>query len=140
VATPPSPVAAATEAGPGNDAKGAKGTPPDHEWVLDFTDRRGRKWSGKFKAHALTIRDRMTVGVTRGRLAQGVPLQSLDNGTLEQLEVQAHLAVAIDDAPPWWNAVMDGKDAYAFDVLGAVYEEVAKHERRFWGAEPKAGS
>jgi len=133
--TPMDAAKASIDAGPGNDNKGAKGILPDHEFVLDFLDRRGRKWSGRFKVHALTIRDRMTIGVTRGRLAQGVSVQALDSATLEQLEVQSHLAVAVDESPPWWSAIMDGRDAYAFDVLGAVYEEVAKHERRFWGAE-----
>ncbi len=126
--------AVAGDSGPDMDAEGVGNLKPEHEFVLDFVDARGRRWNGTFRSHVLTVRDRIQVGATRARLAGGVAPVALDAETLTLLEVLAHLAVAVDDCPPWFD---DTLSLYAQDVLGAVYKEVASHERRFWGAKPE---
>jgi hypothetical protein len=123
--------------GPFNDAKGADGVGPERDFSLDYTDERGRRWAGDFKMRVLTMKDRVQVGLTRSRLAAGVPFAMLDGQTAMNLEVLAHLAVALVSSPPWAKDLMA---IYDPNVLGAIYEEVAAHEVRFHTPEqPEAG-
>jgi hypothetical protein len=136
VDSPPLPVEAVKQAaaldGPKHDDKGAGDIPSALVFDLDYLDRRGRRWQGRFRSHILTIRERMQVGLVRARLAGGLPPMALDAATVDILEMQAHLAVALDQAPEWAATLQDVRDV---NVLGAIYKEVASHEVRFWGAD-----
>jgi hypothetical protein len=129
-----SPEAALKSVAPGPEADGVGATGLGPEWVfqLDHTDQRGRKWTGEFKAKVLTTRDRVTVGLTKARMANGIASAMLDPSTDSLLEVLAHLTVAIVAAPPWAE---DLTAVYDQGVLGAIYAEVVSYEARFHGAE-----
>lgn len=118
--------------GPANDDTGAGGLPAQHEFELDYMDSRGRRWAGKFIAHVLTIRERAQVGLTRARLLGGVPVGSVDDMTYQLLEMQAWLAVALNDSPAWAKKLSEFHDV---GVLGAIYKEVLGYEDRFWAPE-----
>ncbi|MAD95955.1 MAG: hypothetical protein CMB99_01375 [Flavobacteriaceae bacterium] len=118
---------------PANDDKGAGGVLADHEFTLDYTDSRGHRWHGVFRCHILTIAERARVGLTRSNLAGGISPASLDGDTLFNLEMQAWLAIALDQAPDWAADLRSLRDVR---LLGSIYEEVAQHEARFWGADP----
>lgn len=125
--------ARASTSGPMQDKVGADGEGPERAFTLDFVDKRGRAWVGDFRVRVLTIRDTVQLGLTKARLAGGVPLSHLDADTAYTLEVLAHLSVAIVASPPW------AKDLYALydaGVIGAIYEEVAKYEERFRVPKP----
>lgn len=122
--------AAAALAGPKHDAQGAGGLLPNHEFELDYTDTRGYRWHGTFKAHVLTPRERIQVGLIRAKLANHTPPDALDLQTAELLEIAAHLAVAIDDGPDWGRDVLN---LHTAGVGYAIYEEVASYEARFHG-------
>lgn len=127
----------AGKSGPESDGIGGDGVGPEWSFNLDHTDSRGRIWTGEFKAHVLTTRDRMTVGLTKARLSMGVPYDLLDPVTRNLLEVLAHLEVCLDARPPWAG---DLTAIYDQGVLGAMYEEVVKYEARFHGpGTPEAG-
>lgn len=104
----------------------------DHIFDLDYTDTRGYKWTGKFKCHILNIKERAAVGLTRSRLTANTPAHVVDASTLNLLEMQAHLAVALDHAPEWAS---DLGSLYDVGVVAKIYGEVASHEARFWGAD-----
>ena len=120
--------------GPAGDALGGDGCGPDWTFSLNYTDQRGRVWTGEFKAHVLTTRDRMTVGLTKARLGMGVPFDLLDPTTANMLEVLAHLEVALDARPPWAG---DLTTIYDQGLLAALYGEVVKHEARFHRADAR---
>ena len=120
------------ETGPENDSRGATGLSPKHSFDLDYTDRRGRHWTGAFACHVLTIKERATVGLTRARLTANTPAGVIDASTLNILEMQAHLAVALDSCPAWAEAL---GDLYDVGVVAEIYQEVASHEARFWGTD-----
>jgi len=124
----------AAPSGPALDAKGAGGIAEQHEFDLGFTDRRGRLWHGKFKCHALTIRDHASIGIIQSRLANGVSVDVLDSFTRQLLLMMATLSVAVDEAPDW---AKDIEKIHDVDVLNAIYEEVVAHEVRFHGADVK---
>ena len=126
---------AVTQTGPDNDKVGADGCGPEHTFTLDYTDARGRKWSGEFRCHVLTIRERAQVGLVRSQLCAGMAPLGLDASTLDLLEMQAHLAVALDTAPDWASDLGSLHDPA---VLAAIYGEVASHEARFHGADAGA--
>ena len=128
VASPP---AVTKPFGPDHDNIGADSVKAKHAFDLDYTDQRGYHWSGKFRCHVLTIRERAAVGLTRSKLTANTPPEMIDASTLNILEMQAHLALALDDAPEWANEL---GEIYDVGVLGAIYQEVASHEARFWGA------
>ena len=123
------PVEPKSKAGPEHDNQGISGLSPDHAFDLDFTDRRGYHWTGRFKCHVLNIKERATVGLTRSWLTANTPANVIDPATLNILEMQAHLAVALDDCPDWAETL---GDLYDVAVIGEIYKEVASHEANFW--------
>lgn len=118
--------------GPENDAKG-RGVLKDHQFDLEYVDGRGYLWTGRFKCHALTYKERIEVGLIRSRMSGGVPPHLLDATTSNLLEMLAHLAVAMDDGPPW---ARDLEALHDPAVAIAIYKEVLAHEERFHGAGP----
>lgn len=136
LAAPPTPDPVATAAavgarsGPDHDNEGAGGVGDRFEFTLDWHDkRRDLRWQGRFTGHVLTPLEVVQVGVTRARLLGNQPPASVDAATLNLVEVMAHLAVALDDTPKWW----DPQKLRDMQLLGAVYEEVARREAAFWG-------
>jgi len=127
------------EPGPRMDKIGANGVLPEHEFDLDFTDHRGRVWQGRFKCHALTVRERIQVGLVRSRLSGGIAPHALDVFTSDLLEILAHLAVALDDAPAWAKGGQL-EQLLATEVVQAIYEEVANFENRFHSAGSRRSS
>jgi hypothetical protein len=125
--------AAKAPLGPDNDAKGKGGILKDHAFDLEFIDKRGYRWSGHFKCHAITYKERIDIGIIRSRMSGGVPIGLLDVNTSNLLEMLAHLAVAIDVGPEWAKKLEGLHDPA---VVIAIYEEVANHEERFHGAGP----
>tara|TARA_R110002020_G_scaffold194133_19_gene394782 strand:+ start:4725 stop:5240 length:516 start_codon:yes stop_codon:yes gene_type:complete len=120
---------AAVVLGHENDNVGTNGLTAEHTFELDHTDSRGYVWRGRFRCHILNIRERAAVGLTRSRLTANTPAEVIDSATLNLLEMQAHLAVAIDDAPDWAS---DLGTLYDVGVVAAIYREVASHEAGFW--------
>ena len=120
------------KSGPDNDAIGCDAEEAIKVFTLDYTDGRGYHWTGAFTNQILTIGQRATVGLTRSRMSGGVPLDTIDDATLTMLEMQAHLAVSLMDAPEWAANLSKIRD---LGVLGAIYTEVAAHEATFWGSE-----
>lgn len=116
--------------GPAKDKIGAKGVPREHAFDLEHVDQRGRLWTGHFECHALNFMEVARVGLTRARLSGGVSPGSLDVVTLHMLEMLAHLAIAVDKAPPWAAKLDEVMDP---GVVSAIYEEVADHANRFRG-------
>ena len=121
-----------TTNGPMQDRLGVDGIGPEHSFTLAHIDKRGRSWVGDFTIKVLTIKDRVTLGLTKARLAGGIPLAHLDTDTAFTLEVLAHLSVCIVASPPWAKDLLSIHDA---GVIGAIYEEVARFEARFHGAD-----
>lgn len=118
--------------GPANDSKGMSGTDAAKTFQLDYTDNRGFHWSGEFTIHVLTIGERTRVGLTRSQMAGGISLEGIDETTLSLMEMQAHLALAIDKAPAWADDLSQIRD---IGVLTSIYSEVASHEATFWGTD-----
>lgn len=115
--------------GPESDLIGRDGLPCDYAFDLNFVDSRGRVWAGAFKAHVLTIMERGQAGLTRARLLNGLPVQAVDPYTLQLLDMQAWLAVAIDAAPEWAKNMQDLRDP---QVVEAIYKEVVGYEERYF--------
>lgn len=117
--------------GPDLDNEGAHGLPPDHSFNFRFVDRRNRVWAGNFKAHILTTREKVQVGLVRAQLSGNTPVEALDPVTYNLLEMVSVLSVALDSNPVWADDLLDLHD---MGVLKALYEEVANYEARFHGA------
>lgn len=121
--------------GPDLDSEGVGGLVPNHSFNFRFTDRRGRTWSGSFKAHVLTTREKVQVGLLRAQLAGNAPVEALDAVTYNLLEMVSFLDVALDSKPTWADDLLE---LHEMGVLRALYEEVANYEARFHGAVPAA--
>lgn len=114
---------------PERDSKTQKKYPFDFEW----TDENGKVWKGHFVNQILDIRTRQLVGVQRARFALGMPVESLDELTLEINLMVAHLTLSLTEKPVW------AEDLLAMDdvrLLQEIYTEVLAHEARFRGREP----
>lgn len=121
----------------GKSSKKKEAISNEKTFMLDYTDTRGYHWGGSFTSKILTIRQRTIVGLTRARLAGGIAPEHLDEGTLSLLEMQAHLAVCLSDAPDWAEDLAEFHD---LGVLASIYKEVALHESTFWGADTEGDS
>jgi len=120
--------------GPENDALGAAGVPASHTFDLDYTDRRGLLWAGRFRCHVLTADESVQVSLTKAKLLNGTPPYLVDDSTLLLLEARAHLAVALDESPDWAKRLGKLRD---HNVIAAIYKEVVEHTQRFHGATPQ---
>lgn len=116
--------------GPDLDREGVDGLPAEHSFHLKFVDRRGRSWTGSFKSHVLTTREKVQLGLIRAQLAGNTPFEALDPITYNLLEMVAVLSVALDSNPTWADDLLDLHDS---GVLQAIYEEVVSYEARFHG-------
>lgn len=117
--------------GPAQDGIGVDGLLPEYAFELDYTDRRGRRWTGTFRAHVLRYREKIEVGLIRAKMLAGMNPGTLDRYTVDLTEMIAHLTVALDQAPPW---AADLTDLYDPAVVNAIYGEVASYEARFLGS------
>jgi len=120
-----------------NDDKGVGDVTDTYTFELDYEDQRGYHWQGSFTTHVLTIRERAAVGMTRAKMLGGMQASTLDQQTLNIFEMQAHLAISLQEAPDWAQELPHLRDV---GVLVAIYAEVASHEARFWGVESSGSS
>jgi hypothetical protein len=129
----PKEAAAAVRApdGASHDTEGPEGLLPDYSFTLNYTDKRGRRWTGAFKAHVLKYREKIEVGLIRARMLGALNPTVLDRWTVDLAEMVAHLTVALDAHPAWAE---DLTDLYDPAVVNAIYAEVASYEARFLGA------
>lgn len=114
------------------DTTGAGDTTHTQTFDLDYVDKRGHRWRGRFTTHILTMREQVQIGLVRARMAGGVSPDQLDVLTANMLEMLAHLTIAVDEAPAWFKNIENFRDQV---LLEKIYAEVAQHERRFHGTE-----
>ena len=123
--------------GPQLDSTGAGGILPEYEFEIDYLDSRGRRWTGHFTARALTNRDRFEAGLIKAKLANGIPLDSLDLHTANLLEMLAVIEVATQTRPDWAG---DFLDLFEPDVMNEIYKEIVGFEDRFHGPDTREAS
>lgn len=100
--------------------------PFDFKWA----DRRGKVWEGKFINKILNNGDKMEVGLFRAKLAQGMPLDSLDDITSELNMMISHMAYSLVEVPDWAKSL---QALTSFQLVQEIYMEVAQHEATFLG-------
>ena len=105
------------------------------QWVFKFRheDGLGKVWEGEFTNKILSIRERSLVGITRARLAGGLPTEAIDEYTEELNLIMAHLMFSLEEAPDW---AKDLQSLESFELLQAIYMEVSSHEAYFRGWRP----
>jgi len=92
-----------------------------------------RNYQGTFTCKKMSIQDKTKQAVVKTQLNGGMhydpknPGYGLDEETDRMNGVLAHLAIALTDAPDWWN--LDEISDLA--VIYEVYKEVAEHEASF---------
>ena len=102
----------------------------EYRFSVDWRSPQGRRYHGDFKAHIMTAKDSLTIGVLRAGLCGGVNPTSLDLGTYEMAEMIATLKIVLDDAPDW---AKDLVGIHETDLIWEVYKEVKLREDRFRG-------
>ena len=90
-----------------------------------------RRYEGSFIIKRLSIRDSAKLQVRKIQLSNGMhydpdapPGQGLDISTSVLNHMLAHLEIAVDSSPGWW----DLDEITDPDVINAVYEEVLSFE------------
>ena len=102
----------------------------EYTFNLDFKDGHGKAWQGKFVNRILSIRDRQLVGITRARLAGGLPFESFDSLTAEINLMVAHMTQSLKERPKWAENLLALTN---YEILQAIYMEVDSHESHFHG-------
>lgn len=125
---------AAKEAIPKKDSEKDPETSPksQREYTFDFNwkDPHGKVWSGKFTNRIPDIRTRQLIGALRSQLGNNLPAESLDLATTEMNLIIAHLTFSLVKQPKWAE---DLGELFDFQLLQAIYTEVATHEATFLG-------
>ena len=106
-------------------------------FTIDWTHpRNGKKYVGDFKNKILTIENSIAVGNMRSLLTASLPYDSLDQGTRNLSQIQAHLAYSLVEKPDWFDPtkLTDPRLVYL------VFDEVEAHEQFFRGTPPTSGT
>lgn len=112
---------------PKEDPKTQKEYTFQFKWVEPGTNK---VFAGEFTNKILNIKTRSRVGVMRARLAQGQPLEALDELTAEINLMVAHMSFSLEKVPEWAN---DLGSLTSFRLLQEIYGEVLAHEATFHG-------
>ena len=100
-----------------------------YTFQFDWTDTRGKKWSGAFTVHYPTPMDLMRSGVMQARMNGGTARDALDSLSDEIAFIVSRLTYCLDKRPTWFKdptAIIDG-----VPLLQAVYERVLDFEQFF---------
>jgi hypothetical protein len=111
------------------------------EWEFDFefTDRRGRKFSGRFKNKILNFAEQAAVDVVRARICGGLPVEAISIDAYNRAMMIAHLNQSLLERPSakWAQKLSDLDDQ---QLLERLWEKVASHEAVFHGDQPTEGA
>ena len=100
-----------------------------YTFQFEWTDTRGKKWTGSFTAHYPTPMDLMRSGVMQARMNGSTPKDALDPLSDEIAFIVSRLTYCLDKRPTWFKdptAIIDG-----VPLLQAVYERVLDFEQFF---------
>lgn len=109
---------------PGDDPRDQE----EYTFAFDWTDARGRRWTGTFTNKIVTLYQRRLIGLTRARVLGGLPIESVDVATQTLIHMSVWLQTSLTARPNWFA----DPDTLNDDALvAAVFEEVAAHEATF---------
>lgn len=100
-----------------------------YSFQFDWTDTRGKKWTGSFTTHYPTPMDLMRAGVMQARMNGSTVRDALDPLSDEIAFIVSRLSYCLDKRPNWFKdptAIVDG-----VPLLQAVYERVLDFEQWF---------
>jgi hypothetical protein len=100
-----------------------------YPFEFNWTDSRGKVWTGHFRVHYPTPLDLLKAGSMQSRLLGGAPKESLDVLTDEIAFIVSRLSFCLDEKPGWFKdplSIVDG-----VPLLQAVYAEVYSFENFF---------
>lgn len=109
----------------------------DEEWTFsfDWTDARGKSWTGTFTNKILSIGEQQAVAAARARFTGGMPWESIDPEMQVINQAVAHMMYSLT---PEKNADW-GKDLRALkdpSLIIALWSKVSSHETRFFRLGP----
>lgn len=96
---------------------------------FQWTDHRGKAWTGRFVTHMPTPLDLIRAGVMQARLLASQPKDSLDAFTDEIAFMVSRLSFVLDERPDWFKDPLNMVDA--IPLIQRIYEEVASFEAFF---------
>jgi hypothetical protein len=89
----------------------------------------GEKLEGTFTNKILTQGDRADMDLVAARMRAGQPFESFSPDARLRQQMISHLVISLEeDRPDWAKEISDIVD---LNVIGAIYEEVGKHEENF---------
>ena len=104
------------------------------EWVFkfEFTDRRGKLWTGTFKNHILSIAERQAVATYQARMQDGLPDTAIPEHIRDLNQAIAWMDFSLEEEgrPEWAKDFRGLRDQ---KLVLALWREVVSHEARFWG-------
>lgn len=107
-----------------------------HTFNVDFYSETGqRRYAGTFTTKKLTIMDMTNMAVRKAQLCGGLhfdpanPGRGLDATTYQINGMLAHIEIALQDYPKWWNL----DELTDLEVMSTVYKEVISFENNFPG-------
>lgn len=103
-----------------------------YSFELNFKDRRGKIWSGRFTNKILTIQEQFNVNYALSSLTGKVPIDSIQKDILITAQRISHLMISLIEKPDWAKDLTQLK---TIDVIDAIYQEVDSHEAIFFGHE-----
>ena len=108
----------------------------EYSFDVEFKDKRGKVWKGRFTNKILNIKEQRQRGVVAARLAADTSWDSLDPMTRGLLQMLAHLQISLVRRPKW---AMDLQELQDLHLLNAIYEEVQGHESYYFRLDANTG-
>lgn len=103
-----------------------------------YTAPNGNVYEGDITNNILTIAQKISVDVARARMAGGLQPEAMTDRYFNLLYAICWLKVSVTAGPPWAINLADSTDE---DLVGAIWQQVLRHEDRFCGRKgsQKAG-
>lgn len=115
---------------------------------VQLTDLNGKSYEGEFILRIPTVEDTRKIEIMKVRLADGVPLDSLDSNAATFFTALATCYVMfaanskgiddIDTAPGWWHAMSTNE--LPPQLIWALYDALRDHAHKYFRPDSKTGA
>ncbi|RYF11742.1 MAG: hypothetical protein EOO40_02705 [Deltaproteobacteria bacterium] len=110
---------------------------PEATFTVNYTDWRGKVYSGQFTNKVLTVGQKIKVDVLRARRMMNTPRDAMTDNIAGLLLMVSWMEESLTARPKW---AANFWDLYDERIVEAVFTHVAEHEKFFHGRDQDTGA
>lgn len=110
---------------------------PEATFTVNYTNQRGKVYSGQFTNRILTVGQKIKVDVIRARRMMNASRDAMTDNIAGLLLMVSWMEESLKSRPKWAENFWD---IYDQEAVEAVFQHVASHERCFHGRDQDPGT